>query len=94
MKKAIMIILIMVVLTISVVGFIGCSTDEQQNANSEFEFSDRFVVIYNQTKGFYTYIEMYDKNTKVMYGYMKLNSGGSLTVLVNADGTPMLYEGE
>lgn len=38
---------------------------------------------------------VYDKKTKVMYtvsqGYY---NRGNLTLLVNADGTPLLYEGE
>ena len=40
------------------------------------------------------YVEMYDKNTKVMYVYVDLGESGSLQVLLNADGSPMLYEGE
>lgn len=35
---------------------------------------------------------IYDKTTKVMYA--ESNSDGSLCLLVNADGTPRLYEGD
>lgn len=88
MKKGIVIILIVAILAISVVGFTGCSNDEQQN------FPNRFVIIERQKTGSYDYIEMYDKNTKVMYVFYSNYYGGSLIMLVNADGTPMLYEGE
>ena len=95
MKKAIIIILIVAILAISVIGFIGCVTYSEEIDNDEFKFSDRFIVIDKQVKGHFTYIEMYDKYTKVIYAFVASNAtGGSLTVLVNADGTPMLYEGE
>lgn len=35
-----------------------------------------------------------DKNTKVIYIYNKTLYQGGLTVMLNADGTPMLWEGE
>ena len=39
------------------------------------------------------HIIYYDKNTRVMYYRIDINSGGVFTIL-NADGTPKLYEGE
>ena len=94
MKKAITIILIVAILVIATIGFCGC--DDSTNYGSID--NDRFVVIQHNDlttsvfgKDEYT-IVLYDKETKVMYLFVKNGYGGGLTVLVNADGTPMLYE--
>ena len=92
MKKAITIILIVAILVIATIGFCGCDDKKSTIDN------DRFVVIQHNDlttsvfgKDEYT-IVLYDKETKVMYLFVKNGYGGGLTVLVNADGTPMLYE--
>lgn len=36
----------------------------------------------------------YDKKTKVMYLVKTVYKGGGITLLVDADGKPLLYEGE
>ena len=53
----------------------------------------RFVVIdYNSLYDFYV---AYDRETKVMYAVSDGSyNRGSFTMLVNADGTPLLYKGE
>ena len=52
---------------------------------------DRFVKI--QDWG-YNFV-MYDKETRVQYfAFADYNYGGGITVLVDADGKPLLYEGE
>ena len=93
MKKIIIIALIIAILAILVVGACGCGIPVTSEAQEDdFEFSDRFIIIGKcQTEGI-IYFELYDKNTKVMYVYMYYGSSGSLTLLVNANGTPMLYE--
>lgn len=98
MKKSIIIILIVAILVIATIGFCGC--DDKKSTNYGSIDNDRFVVIQHndlKTSVFgedeYT-IVLYDKETKVMYLFVKNGYGGGLTVLVNADGTPMLYEGE
>lgn len=53
---------------------------------------DRFVIIKERTISNAAYVEMYDKNTKVMYVYVKLSYSGSLTMLCDATGKPLLYE--
>lgn len=35
-----------------------------------------------------------DKDTGVMYLYIGIGSGGGLTVMLNADGTPKIWQGE
>lgn len=92
MKKSITIILIVAILVIATIGFCGC--DDKKSTNN-----DRFVVIqHNEISpslfGDEYVLVLYDKETKVMYLFVKNGYGGGLTVLVNADGTPMLYEEE
>lgn len=92
MKKKVMLTILMVVIFVMlVVVLCGCMDITPHNT---IDFSDRFIVLKEKTVSNAIYIEMYDKNTKVMYVFMKLGSAGSLTVLVNADGTPMLYSEE
>lgn len=98
MKKSIIIILIVAILVIATIGFCGC--DDKKSTNYGSIDNDRFVVIQHNDlttsvfgKDEYT-IVLYDKETKVMYLFVKNGYGGGLTVLVNADGTPMLYEEE
>ena len=38
------------------------------------------------------YAILADKETKVMYMFMKTGYGGGLTVMLDSDGTPKLYE--
>lgn len=61
-----------------------------QNVNAT---DNRFIQIYNQysSDGFRIY---YDKETKVMYLVSDIYKGGGITVLVDKDGKPLLYEGE
>lgn len=50
----------------------------------------RFTLVYNEDD-FKIY---YDKKTKVMYLVKSVYKGGGITLLVDADGKPLLYEGE
>lgn len=61
-----------------------------QNVNAT---DNRFILIYNQSSkdGFRIY---YDKKTKVMYLVSDIYKGGGITVLMDKDGKPLLYEGE
>lgn len=84
---------IIIILTAIVLTFIltGCPMETTNKAAASS--IHRMVVVedYN-VKG---YDIVYDKKTKVMYavsnGYY---NSGNFTLLVNADGTPLLYEGE
>lgn len=80
MKKIILgIILIVMLLSLS-----GCST-------SEAGTDKRFVKVSDESY----FIVYYDKKTKVMYAVSNCSYNyGTVTLLVNADGTPLLYEGE
>ena len=54
------------------------------------------MFVYIQKADFYTaYDVVYHKDTKVMYTISQgAYNSGTFTLLVNPDGTPMLYEGE
>lgn len=79
--------------------FCGCE-HIPKSENYYTENIDRFVFIkqYGEVNGGETIKILVDKETKVMYMYYhdgNLNSGtAGLTVMLNADGTPMLWEGE
>ena len=67
----------------------GCSgnpaVDENHATNSSF-------VIVEDGTGYYI---MYHKDTKVMYAFSTGGSNyGSFCLLVNPDGTPMIWKGE
>ena len=81
MKKiiALMIVVLAVVLT-------GCSEVEEKTSDKS-----EFVIVENAS----TWKIVYNRKTKVMYavsdgGY----NHGTFTLLVNADGTPMIWEGD
>lgn len=88
MKKIFCLMMIICILV-----FTGCnnhkttiSVQEQNNTNTSM-----FIII--ETVGHYTVV--YHKDTKVMYtistGYY---NAGTFTLLVNPDGSPMIYEEE
>lgn len=84
-KKAIIITLLVAILIISAIVLCACDTET-------YEDDDRFVAVATyQTSGAYERV-LYDKETKVMYLFVKAGYGGGLTVLLNPDGTPMLYD--
>lgn len=87
MMKKLVVIFMAIVLCACL--FVGCSgvpeVDENVSKASSF-------VIVEDGEGYYI---VYHRDTKVMYA---LSSGkynmGSFCLLVNADGTPMVWEGE
>ena len=70
---------------IFVLGLCGC------DAISDDTFNPMFVLVEHNT--FYNYRIVYHKDTKVMYAVSSgNNNSGTFTLLVNPDGTPMVYE--
>lgn len=55
--------------------------------------NERFIKIYDQYSKD-TFRIYYDKKTKVMYLITDIYKGGGITVLVDKDGKPLLYEEE
>lgn len=74
-------------------GMIGCSPDHSvegsDSGSKETTASSMFVAIeYNDLNG----VICYQKDTKVMYWVSRgTSSYGYLTMLVNPDGSPMVY---
>ena len=88
MKKFLVALLSALCLTL----FCGCNI--QNNPHATITYGDRFVITKEWTTSNTVYVEMYDKTTKVMYVYIKLSESGSLQVLVDENGKPLLWEGE
>ena len=65
--------------------FVGCS-DEDTSSQGDFPM---FVLIEKEICYGYTYRIIYHKETKVMYA---LDHYNHFTVMVDADGKPLLYE--
>lgn len=74
-------------------GMIGCSPDHSveglDSGSKEKTASSMFVAVeYNDLNG----VVCYQKDTKVMYWVSRARYNyGKLTVLVNPDGSPMVY---
>ena len=82
-KKIVALLLVLVSLT-----FVGCQKVE--SVSKDVDNTSMFVIIENTS----SWTVVYHKQTKVMYA---VSAGtynyGTFTVLLNADGTPMLWEG-
>lgn len=82
-KKILATILLVIVTTFI---FVGCKT----SASTSLEQS-MFIPV--ESKGA-VYDIVYHKDTKVMYAISRGSyNQGTFTVMLNADGTPMVYEG-
>ena len=86
MKKIFAVALIVMVLCCV---FVGCGANKVKTDIDE-DVSSMFVVI-EESNIWYV---GYHKDTKVMYTISRgMNNVGTFTLLVNPDGTPMIYEG-
>ena len=89
MKKSFVILITMALLSFGLTGCFEEYGKEQQYEESQSEYSMFINVEYTS---FYDIV--YHEDTKVMYAISRGGyNQGTFTVLVNADGTPMLYEG-
>ena len=91
MKKKIFCLLLLLIMPIILLS--GCALDNAQTSEIGKEYIVGNVILVKVEKGedFDLFV---DKNTKVIYIYNKSSYQGGLTVMLNADGTPMLWEGE
>lgn len=88
MKK---IILILAVLLSTFLLAVSCSDDAFYNLGEEEHASSvgkKFSTVERNT----LYLIVYDKETRVMYAVS--NAVGTFTLLVDAEGCPLLYDGE
>lgn len=85
MKKTFVVFVMIVVMAF---GLIGCHNDSQPKELESVDGSSFLIVEYGVN-----YDIVYHKETKVMY---IVSDGeynrGNFTVMVNADGTPMIYK--
>lgn len=81
--------------SIAMLSLIGCSNTTKLSADvsdATYEIhseDDRFMKIDSINGWIYV-----DKETKAQYLFVKRGNGGGLTVLVDAEGNPLLYEEE
>lgn len=68
--------------------FAGCSDMSTLEEETPKDDSSMFVVIEHNMHNGYHYSVVYHKETKVMYA---LNSYNHFTVMVDAEGNPLLY---
>lgn len=90
MKKKFIIFVVLIALMFSLVGCSGTKqlTEEDFAEASKSEYS---MFIKLESTNYYDIV--YHKTTMVMYAISRGGySQGTFTVLLNADGTPMLYE--
>lgn len=89
MKKKILCLLM--VLILPVLCLCGCSKSTTSNTNAQ---GDSLVCVEQNANLSGCYYIFVNRNTRVMYFYFRSGNGGGLIVMLNADGTPMLWEGE
>ena len=64
----------------------GCSDTANASAGQE-----NTMVLVGSGQEYLIYA---DNDTGVMYLYIQISTGGGLTVMLNADGTPKIWQGE
>ena len=90
MKKKLLILVSLAILT-----FTGCSCAKVETVNEQNTAEETSSSMFVEVENTSIWKVVYHKDTKVMYtvSYSGYNSG-NFTLLVNPDGTPMVYEGD
>ena len=82
-------LIILIVLAMLMFYFTGCELTEEDF--TEASKSERSMFVKVEYGNYYEIV--YHKTTKVMYAISRgASNQGTFTVLLNADGSPMLYE--
>ena len=94
MKEEILIRPIDVILIIAITAICTVATFYfSTQTMTSIETTSPYVLIYTDT--YFNCEIVYDKDTKVMYSISNgARNRGTLTVLLNADGTPKIWEGD
>ena len=83
-------ILSLILVVLMVLCLVGCNMVTMEEAEAEKNPTSMFAIV---EEGI-TYKIVYHKETKVMYAVSNsAYNNGNFVLLVNADGTPMIYEG-
>lgn len=86
MKKIVVLILAIAI----VLSMCGCNNAQTVQRESDIQEKSSMFVVLEKTM---TWSVVYHRDTKVMYAVSRGSyNGGNFTVLVNVDGTPMVYE--
>lgn len=87
--------LIILVMIVSLLfGLVGCNTTKQLTQEDLDNGSRSEYSMFIELEQGSVYSIVYHKDTKVMYAISNGSYNfGTFTVMVNADGSPMLYEG-
>ena len=88
MKKVLCVLVTVVMLSLVC---IGCSSAERVTENPPEESTSSFVIVKDDLMYGYYYKIVYHKDTKVMYAVSQENA---FEVMLNPDGSPMVWEGE
>ena len=90
-KRIVASLAVFLVIISIVVMFAGCtSTRTEAKEVDDVDDGNTFILV---DADYYCWI-VYHKDTKVMYAVSRSGyNAGTYTVLVNADGTPMIWEG-
>lgn len=87
---------ILVLISALTLAFTGCDYANVETVNDQQETEKEPVnSMFVEIEKSYTWKVVYQRDTKVMYviSYGSYN-GGNFTLLVNPDGTPMIWEGK
>lgn len=85
----------LLLLSLSLVGCVKDSYEDNSDSVGEVTIAGRnFKSIQGRDDDFGWYEILVDKETKVQYLFNEENHQGGLVVIVDADGKPILYEGE
>lgn len=90
MKKKLFLLFLILIIPICLL-FSGCGTEKSPSYESN---TGRFLLVYSQEKDREKIYILVDTKTRVMYLWCHIGFGGGLTVMLNPDGTPMIWEGE
>lgn len=89
MKKFLTVILLVVVCCVI---FSGCGKTKKVEAS---EVDERFLILNDTNNSMNGYRQIIvDRETGVMYLFVVCGGKGGLTIMVNADGNPLIYSGE
>ena len=89
MKRVLAVILLIMICCFM---FVGCSRKNDVIITTELD--SRFKIINDTNDGFGYFQIIVDTETGVMYLFRGAGYRGGLTVMVDADGKPLIYEGD
>ena len=89
MKRVLAIILLIMICCFM---FVGC--DRKNDVTTTTELDRRFKIISDTNDGLGYCNIIVDTETGVMYLFRGAANRGGLTVMVDADGKPLIYEGD